>query len=74
MNTPKEIGEYIKQLRKLKSLTQAQMAELIGVKTATYTHFETGRTNMTLATINKIADALGYDLQVSFILKKHKEK
>ncbi|GAB2567549.1 helix-turn-helix domain-containing protein [Spirosoma areae] len=70
MNTPKEIGDYIKQLRKLKGLTQAAIAEIIGVKTATYTHFETGRTNMTLATINKIADALGYDLQVSFSLKK----
>ncbi|GAB3883452.1 helix-turn-helix domain-containing protein [Spirosoma agri] len=74
MNTPKEIGDYIKQLRKLKGLTQAELAVIIGVKTATYTHFETGRTNMTLATINKIADALGYDLQVAFSLKKPAEK
>ena len=70
MNSPKEIGEYIKQLRKLKGLTQANVAEHIGIKSSTYAQFETGRTNMTLATINRIADVLGYDLQVSFTLKK----
>ena len=71
MNTPKEIGAYLKQLRQLKGLTQAEVAEKINVKTNTYTHFETGRTNMTLDTLNRIADALGYDLQVLFNLKKH---
>jgi transcriptional regulator with XRE-family HTH domain len=70
MNTPKEIGDYIKQLRKLKGLTQAEISEQIGIKPGTYAQFETGRTNMTLSTINRIADALGYDLNVSFSLKK----
>ncbi|WP_166691018.1 helix-turn-helix domain-containing protein [Fibrivirga algicola] len=70
MNTPKEIGDYIKQLRKLKKMTQAEVALQLGVKTTTYTHFETGRTNMTLSTLNKIAEVLGYELQVSFSLKK----
>lgn len=69
MNSPKEIGEYLKELRKLKGLTQVQICDLIGVKPGTYAQFETGRTNMTLATLNRIADALGYELQISFNLK-----
>lgn len=69
MNSPKEIGDYIERLRKAKGLTQAEVAEKIGVKKNTYTQFETGRTNMTLATINKIADALGYEVSVIFQLK-----
>ncbi len=73
MNTPKEIGEYVKQLRKLKGLTQAEMAASIGIATNTYTQFETGKTNMTLATLNRISDALGYDLLISFVLKKEKK-
>lgn len=72
MNTPKEIGEYVKQLRKLKGLTQAEMAASIGIAPNTYTQFETGKTNMTLATLNRISDALGYDLLISFVLKKEK--
>ncbi|MVM29280.1 helix-turn-helix domain-containing protein [Spirosoma sp. HMF4905] len=70
MNTPEEIGDYIEQLRKQKGLTQAEMAHKLGVKTSTYTHFETGRTNMTLSTLNRISNALGYDMHVSFFLKK----
>ena len=69
MNSPKEIGEYLKRLRKLNTLTQAALADKIGIKSVTYGQFETGRTNMTLSTLNKIADALGYELEVSFRLK-----
>ncbi|OJW78448.1 helix-turn-helix transcriptional regulator [Spirosoma sp. 48-14] len=69
MNSPKEIGDYIKKLRKSKKLTQASLAQQLGIDPSTYAQFEAGRTNMTLATINRIADALGYKLQVSFILK-----
>ncbi len=70
MNEPKEIGNYLKQLRKLKGVTQEEVAELIGVQKSTYANFESGRTNMTLNTLNRISDALGYELQVSFSLKK----
>lgn len=71
MNTPEQIGEYLQQLRKLNGVTQADLAEKVGLKPATIAHFEGGRTNMTLATLNKMAEALGYELNVSFNLKKN---
>lgn len=73
MNTPKEIGEYLQRLRKAKGLTQADLAKQLGIAPPSLAQFETGRKNMTLATLNKLADALGYELNVSFTLKREKK-
>ncbi|MBO0947277.1 helix-turn-helix domain-containing protein [Fibrella forsythiae] len=66
MNTPKEIGDYIKLLRKASDMSQIALAAKMGIAPSTLAQFESGRKNMTLSTLNKIADAMGYDLDVSF--------
>lgn len=58
-----------KELRKKKHLTQSQLAEKTGMEKGQISKIESGQFNLTLATINKIASALGakvnFDLQLA---------
>jgi HTH-type transcriptional regulator / antitoxin HipB len=56
-----------KELRKMKNLTQAQLAEKTGIEKGQISRIENGKYNLTLATINKIAAAL--DTRVNFDLQ-----
>lgn len=63
-----EILAYqFKDWRKKKNLTQSQLAEKTGIEKGQISRIENGKYNLTLATINKIAAALGakvnFDLQ-----------
>lgn len=53
------IGENIKTIRKTKGLTQKQLGQLLGVSQAAIGQFESGKSNLTIDTIKKIADAPG---------------
>ena len=61
------LAQQFKELRKKKQLTQTQLAEKIGLEKGAISKIENGKFNLTLATINKIASALGarvnFDLQ-----------
>jgi len=57
----------LKELRKSKNLTQEQLAEITGIEKGQISRIENGKYNLTLATINKIATALG--AKVSFDLQ-----
>ena len=55
-----EILAYqFKDLRKKKNLTQEQLAEKTGIEKGQISRIENGKYNLTLATINKLACALG---------------
>ena len=56
-----------KELRKKKHLTQTQLAEKTGMEKGQISKIENGKFNLTLATINKIASALG--ARVNFDLR-----
>jgi len=60
------IACQFKELRKNKNLTQAQLAKKTGIEKGQISRIENGKYNLTLATINKIAAALG--AKVSFDL------
>lgn len=53
-----QIGNKIKELRKLKGISQKEMAELIGVNRSTYSNYENNNREPDMHTIQKIADAL----------------
>ena len=61
------LAYQFKELRKKKHLTQSQLAEKLGMEKGQISKIENGKFNLTLATINKIATALGakinFDLQ-----------
>ena len=69
-NEPKAdiLAHQFKELRKMKQLTQTQLAEKIGLEKGAISKIENGKFNLTLATINKIASAL--DAKVNFELQQ----
>jgi DNA-binding XRE family transcriptional regulator len=52
------IGEMIKVARKERNLTQEELGKLVGVQKAQISKLENGSTNVTIATILKIFNAL----------------
>ena len=53
--------------RKEKNLTQKDLAELIGTKQSNISRFESGNYNPTLDFLNKLASAVGKELEVRII-------
>ncbi|CCY58281.1 transcriptional regulator XRE family [Clostridium sp. CAG:632] len=60
------MGEVIKKLRKRANMTQHELAELIGVKQATISLYETGKRKIDINTAQKIAIALEVSLDELF--------
>lgn len=58
----KDIGKEIRRLRKLRGLSQARLAEILGVEQPTVQRWETGKREPSLDFIDKIAQALGASL------------
>lgn len=52
------VGENIKKIRKMKNLTQRELGELLGISQAAIGQFESGKSNLTMDTVKKIASAL----------------
>ena len=61
------LAHQFKELRKMKHLTQTELADKLGMEKGQISKIENGKFNLTLSTINKIAAALGakvnFDLQ-----------
>lgn len=51
-----EMGERIRECRKQRNLSQAQMAEAIGISNNAFSNIETGNSNATLENVKKIAE------------------
>lgn len=57
----KNFGFKLKIIRMKKNISQAELAELIGVHENYISDIECGKRNITMKTINKIANALEID-------------
>lgn len=62
-----QIGEKIRQFRKGKDWTQADLAEKIGISQQIISRVEKGLENISIATLKKITDALGIKVHFDFI-------
>jgi DNA-binding XRE family transcriptional regulator len=60
------LARQFKELRKKKQLTQAELAEKLGMEKGQISKIENGKFNLTLSTINKIALALGMRVNFDF--------
>lgn len=58
----KAIGQNVRRYRRMKGLTQAQLAEMIGVSDQHISHIECGRTSLSLYAFVNLALALSVDL------------
>ena len=63
-----ELIKTIKERREVLQVTQETLAELSGVGLRTLKQFESGKGNPTLQTLQRIADVLG--LEVNLTIKK----
>ena len=66
-NTRKSLVRQYIYLRKLKGLTQAELAELAGVFRLMVSKFESGDYNPSLALLVKLAEALDMDVCVTLV-------
>ncbi len=72
MTIHERIGKRITQLRNAKKLSQQKFAYEADIERSYLTHIEKGRKNISIATLKKIADALGVSLNEFFNTKDFK--
>lgn len=63
INTPKKLGLALKRLRKLKGLTQSELAEKVSIRQATVSDAENGKGN--IDTFVKLIQALKLNMALS---------
>ena len=54
-----QLGQNLKEIRTEKNMSQSDIARRLGVDRGYISNIENGKKNPTLATIKKLADALG---------------
>ncbi|MVM34214.1 helix-turn-helix domain-containing protein [Spirosoma sp. HMF4905] len=59
-----QVGQLIREARIKKGLSQLELAQILGVTKAAVSGYETGRQNLTLGTLQKIATALDTPLSI----------
>ena len=65
------IGTILRNIRKIRGLTQAQIGKKLNLAENTISNYETEYSNPTFNTIKKIVDVCDFDIQ--FIDKKNKK-
>lgn len=66
--TKTEIGQKIKEKRKIMSMSQSQLANYTGLSVVTLSQIERGKANPTLDTLNEIFHFL--NLEILIVVKK----
>ena len=59
-----EMGKAIAERRDTLNITQARLAKLSGVSVHTISNLETGEGNVTLDTLVKVAETVGFKVRV----------
>lgn len=59
-----EIGHSIRERRVTLKISQGRLAELAGVAVHTISNLETGKGNVTVETLLKVAQVLGYAVRI----------
>jgi transcriptional regulator with XRE-family HTH domain len=62
--TSSEIGEQIRERRKVLQITQPDLAELADISINTLYKIERGQANPTVLVLNKIAEILGMEVKL----------
>lgn len=64
MMNKSEIGRAIAERRDTLNITQARLATLSGISIHTLSNLETGRGNVTLETLLKVAGIIGFKVRI----------
>ena len=63
MNEAEKLGKNLKQIRTAKGISQGEISRILEVDKGFVSNIENGKTNPTLATITKIAKAIGVSVR-----------
>lgn len=66
------IGQTIRDLRKLKKISQSELAKLIGVSQTTITAWETGKAEPSSSAVNSLADY--FNVTTDYLLGRPEKK
>jgi transcriptional regulator with XRE-family HTH domain len=69
--TISEIGQQIKDRRKILRITQPDLAEMAGISINTLYKMERGQANPTVEILKKVADVLGLEIKLQVKPPKH---
>ena len=58
------VGDLLRTARKSKGLTQKEMGERVGITESAYSRYESGKQNLTLDTLQKVAEAMGVSVRI----------
>ncbi len=64
-----DISKKFQKYRKSGKMTQEEVASAAGISRSSLARFESGRHNPTLEGLLKIADAMGYRVEIRFVKK-----
>lgn len=73
MNIKKLLGKRIKEIRKNKALTQEELAEKIGIESASISNIENGKYYPTSDNLEKIINALNVAPQDLFVIEHNQD-
>lgn len=73
MDKKKALGQRIRELRKLKGLSQEKLAEIVGLEPPSICYIESGRNYPAFQNLEKITEALGVTFSDIFIFDKYNE-
>lgn len=62
-NEAQKLGRNLKRIRKEKGISQGDIVRKLGMTKSSVSNIENGKTNPTLATIAKLAKALGVPIE-----------
>lgn len=65
-DTLNEIGSRIKNIRNAKNITQKDLAFMCGFEKASMSRIESGQTNITILTLQRICNSLGVTIKEFF--------
>jgi transcriptional regulator with XRE-family HTH domain len=63
MNEAEKLGKNLKRIRIAKGISQGEIGRILEVDKGFISNIEAGKTNPTLATITKIAKAIGVSIE-----------
>jgi len=62
--TPEQLGQVLRNRRKLAKITQQDLADLSGLAVHTLSDLESGKGNPTLEVLSKVCAVLGLEIQI----------
>lgn len=66
-----EFGKKLKLMRRNTYLTQANVADQLGIERSTYSYYETGKTFPRISILTKLTEVFDCDFNALFYKKSH---